>query len=166
MAININIGKPIIPAKSLADELKDEMPSLETALSKPAIPAIPAIPVVNANVNIPIVTAEKYALLAEQSDTLSQETIDEFNLRMNYIISAMDNPELPDAMKRVLEYCQAHNELQPWLREQDIAIFVRGARQSYARVAAKKGATRSKRSSNAEMDKLAIESLMDLEINI
>jgi len=116
--------------------------------------------------SIPKVTAEKYALIADASDTLSQSTINEFNLRMNFIVQSMDNEDLPDAMKRVLEYTQLHNELQPWLRAEDIAVFVRGARSSYAAVAVKKGSSRTKRTKSSAINDQIMSDLMDLEITI
>ena len=115
---------------------------------------------------IPEVTGEKYALLAEASDTLSQDTINQFNQRMRMIELCMDSPDLHNAMDRVITYCQEPNELRPFLRAEDISLFVKGARSSYAKVAEVKTKNRAKKSKAALLDESIMEELADIVIEI
>lgn len=179
MALTIGTPKPLSVTRSpIAGQSSLSIPSNDILQVSPAVDASlkPAIDASEEDFSeianqmpvntIPVVTAEKYQLLADACNTLSAETIEEFNSRMQYVVSSMNNPELGDAMKRVLEYTQEHNELQPFLREDDIALFVRGARKSYARVAEKKTKNRSKKKANIELDASAIDDLLDLDILI
>lgn len=170
MTIILNISKPKEPTKSLADEIKggivviDKTNSpLAAELKKPVVDtkAI-AIP----DTTIPQVTGEKYALIAEASDTLSQETIDQFNQRMRMVELSMDNPDLHNAMDRVITYCQEHNELRPFLRAEDIALFVKGARNSYAKVAEVKNKNRAKKSKSALIDEGIMAEFADIVIEL
>ncbi len=139
--------------------------SLSSKLSTSIVCDSPAPQVSSVN-NIPQITNEKYKLLAEATDTLAQSTIDQFEERMQAVVNAFGNTGLHDAMKRVLEYTQEHNELRTFLRAEDIQIFVRGARQSYAAVAKTKTANRSKKSNSKVIDSEVASFLEDLEIEL
>jgi len=181
MTIKLNIGKPKEPTKSLADQLKvSATPSEQKDMSTIASPLKMSLEVLKkvntqdtqmdgmpmAESTIPPVTNTKYSLLVDSTDTLPQKTIDQFNQRMQYLEAAFDNTELPDAMQRVMEYCQEHQELRPFLRAEDIGLFVRGARSSYARVAEVKIKNRKKLSKNAVLEADIMESLGDIEIDL
>jgi len=165
LSLKDQLNKPITSDINITTKLKSKDVLLNTLKAEPKTEEEPlnfdsSIP------EIPKVVQEKYALLADSTDVLSQDVIDEFNLRMNYIIETMNNEELPNAMLRVLEYSRQHNELHQFLREDDISIFVKGARNSYARVAEKKTKNRTKKSKNVALDADIMNDLMNMDIEL
>lgn len=151
-------------------ELKNKLTNDVNAANKTLTPPFRAptgqMQGIENQIAIPEVTGEKYALLAEASDTLSQDTINQFNQRMRMIELCMDSPDLHNAMDRVITYCQEHNELRPFLRAEDISLFVKGARSSYAKVAEVKTKNRAKKSKAALLDESIMEELADIVIEI
>lgn len=172
MTIKISIGKktPSLqeqldtnPHKGWENEKLIGESTLQTALDDKSNPM--QISPINTTL-IPQVTTEKYALLATASDTLSEKTIEQFEIRMQTVINSMNNSELPNAMERVSVYAKEHPELRPFIRAEDVQIFVRGARNSYAKVAEAKLKNRASKSKSSLLDANIADSLSDLVIDL
>ena len=109
---------------------------------------------------------EKYVLTAEASEKLPQDVLEAFASKMQYLITAMDTADLPNAMYAVLTYTQEHPHLKDILRANDVGLMVKACRTSYGMTVVAKSSNKKKATKKSALDADVLASLADLEINI
>lgn len=108
----------------------------------------------------------KYILTANATEKLPEEVLIGFQNRMQKICDCFGSADVQHALYAILEYTKQHPELREILKAEDVAIFVKAAREAYGIVLVNKTANKEKKGKTGKLEAELLSDLADLEINL